>query len=99
MSYSWGAARGVPAIDRPRITAVVEKDDGDVDPVQMRDLAAQLAPMVGVWERLIAEHTPNRVGRCMKCTKGGTGLPSTPWPCVVYGIAEMARRRHGRDLR
>jgi hypothetical protein len=60
----------------------------------MRRLAVELAPMVGVWERLIADHTPNHSGRCRMCTKGGTGLPSAPWPCSVYGIAEMARRRH-----
>ena len=65
----------------------------------MRRLAAELAPMVSVWERMIDQHTPNRSGRCRTCTKGGTGLPSTPWPCSIYGIAEMARRRHDREHR
>jgi hypothetical protein len=112
MSYSWGAARSVAAVDRPRTVAVQDLDSGayhsqahdpdverESDPAQMRRLAAQLAPMVGVWERLIAQHRPNRSGRCRKCTKGGTGLPTTPWPCTVYGIAELARRRHDRDRR
>jgi hypothetical protein len=99
MSYSWGAARNLPAIDRPRVTVVVDGHDGDVEPVQMHKLAAQLAPMVGTWQRLLDEHTPNRGGRCMKCTKGGTGVPSTLWPCVVYRVAELARRRHGRGVR
>ncbi len=99
MSYSWGAARNLPAVDRPRLTAVVEEREGHVDPVQMHNLATQLAPMVGVWRRLLDEHAPNRAGRCNKCTKGGTGVPSTPWPCVVYSIAEMARRRHDRGRR
>jgi hypothetical protein len=99
MSYSWGAARNMPAVDRPRVTTVVEEHDADVDPVHLSKLSAQLAPMVGVWQRLIDEHTPNRGGRCNKCTKGGTGVPSTPWPCVVYSVAEMARRRHGRGPR
>ena len=24
----------------------------------------------------------------------GTGLPTTPWPCVIHGIADMARRTY-----
>jgi hypothetical protein len=99
MSYSWGAAaRNLSTDEYPR-AVVVDDIDPDADPVHMRRLAAELAPMVAVWERLIDQHTPNRSGRCRKCTKGGTGLPSTPWPCSVYGVAEMARRRHDRDHR
>ncbi len=100
MSYSWGAARHTAAaVDQRRRPQDVREDDPDPAPTQLRLAAAQLAPMVDVWERLIDEHIPNRSGRCRKCTKGGTGMPFVPWPCVVYGIAEMARRRHGDDQR
>ncbi|MHA6782308.1 hypothetical protein ACVGOW_15155 [Pseudonocardia saturnea] len=34
-----------------------------------------------------------RTGRCRTCTQGG--VPGTPWPCALHGIAELARRRHG----
>jgi hypothetical protein len=61
--------------------------------LELRRLAAELAPMVGVWERLLAQHVPDRAGRCRTCTKGGTGLPSTRWPCSIHGIADLARRR------
>jgi hypothetical protein len=60
----------------------------------LHQLALELAPMVDVWKRLLAQHVPDRAERCIVCTKGGTGLPSLPWPCSIYGIAEMARRRH-----
>ncbi|TWF81152.1 hypothetical protein FHX44_117095 [Pseudonocardia hierapolitana] len=66
-------------------------DDGM--PEQQR-VADELAPMVEVWQRLLAQHVPDRAGRCRTCTKGGTGLPTTPWPCVIHGIADMARRTH-----
>jgi hypothetical protein len=59
-------------------------------------VADELAPMVGVWERLLTLHLPDRSGRCRTCTQGGTGLPGTLWPCALHGIAELARRRHGR---
>jgi hypothetical protein len=68
-----------------------EPDDGM--PEQQR-VADELAPMVEVWQRLLAQHVPDRAGRCRTCTKGGTGLPTTPWPCVIHGIADMARRTY-----
>ncbi|TQM45906.1 hypothetical protein [Pseudonocardia cypriaca] len=69
----------------------VESSDGM--PEQQR-VADELAPMVEVWQRLLAQHVPDRAGRCRTCTKGGTGLPTTPWPCVIHGIADMARRSY-----
>jgi hypothetical protein len=57
-------------------------------------LADQLAPMVDVWERLLAAHQPDRGGRCRACTQGGTGLPATRWPCALHALAELARSRH-----
>ncbi len=68
-------------------------DTDDAMPEQQR-VADELAPMVEVWQRLLAQHVPDRAGRCRTCTKGGTGLPTTPWPCVIHGIADMARRSH-----
>ncbi|WP_459024874.1 hypothetical protein [Pseudonocardia sp. DLS-67] len=68
-------------------------DLGDAMPEQQR-VADELAPMVEVWQRLLAQHVPDRAGRCRTCTKGGTGLPTTPWPCVIHGIADMARRSY-----
>jgi hypothetical protein len=97
MSYFWGVARNPSSAERPQ--PAMAADHGGGDPVQMHRLAAELAPMVGVWKRLIAQHTPNRSGRCRTCTKGDSGMPPTPWPCPVYGIAEMARRCHDRDQR
>ncbi|GAA5134427.1 hypothetical protein [Pseudonocardia adelaidensis] len=68
-------------------------DPSDGMPEQQR-VADELAPMVEVWQRLLAQHVPDRAGRCRTCTKGGTGLPTTPWPCVIHGIADMARRSY-----
>ena len=110
MSYSWGASRGSAhaggaAFDRvtgsvagppPRPVEARPPLVGDVDngmPEQQR-VADELAPMVEVWQRLLAQHVPDRAGRCRTCTKGGTGLPTTPWPCVIHGIADMARRTY-----
>ena len=60
--------------------------------IELRRLAAELAPMVDVWQRLLEEHTADPAGRCRTCTKGGTGLPTTRWPCSIHGIADLARR-------
>ena len=96
MGYSWGVGvdRG-RAEDAPAVHAVA--DVREIRPHSRGDLhqlALELAPMVDVWKRLLAQHVPDRAGRCVVCTKGGTGLPSTPWPCSIHGIAEMARRKH-----
>lgn len=66
---------------------------------EQQRVAAELAPMVDVWRRLLVQHVPDRGGRCRTCTKGGTGVPSTPWPCAIHGIADLARRRHDAQLR
>jgi hypothetical protein len=74
------------------------RDDRAGSPVgEHQRVADELAPMVEVWQRLLAEHVPDATGRCRTCTKGGTGLPSMPWPCSIHGIAEMARRSHDGD--
>jgi hypothetical protein len=97
-----GAAVGGVALDAPpvpparaRETAVPSHPESDAATgLEQQRVAAELAPMVEVWQRLLAQHVPDRAGRCRTCTKGGTGLPSTPWPCVIHGIAALARRRH-----
>lgn len=109
MSYSWGASRNAARADEfeaigPPLRAVSDTTTS-MDPAtpadtapsagfEMRRLAAELAPMVDVWQRLLAQHVPDRSGRCRVCTKGGTGLPTLQWPCSIHGIAELAQRRH-----
>jgi hypothetical protein len=109
MSYSWGASSGsarVSGIALDRAVAVPRPVDGPAaaarpeteGPVfEQQRVAAELAPMVEVWQRLLAQHVPDRAGRCRTCTKGGTGLPTTPWPCVIHGIADMARRTYDAE--
>lgn len=59
-----------------------------------RTIADELAPMVEVWHRLLRAHVPDEAGRCRACTAGGTGVPRAPWPCVIRGVAELARINH-----
>ncbi len=110
MSYSWGVGRGPVDADghsaaqpvRPggplpeRLDNVrsITPDPAGARGADLQLLAAELAPMVDVWKRLLVQHVPDRAGRCRTCTKGGTGLPSVAWPCSVHGIAELARRCH-----
>lgn len=95
MGYSWGVGVGSAGASVPVAQALTEVREirapqrGD-----LHQLAAELARMVDVWKRLLDQHVPDRAGRCVMCTKGGTGLASLPWPCSIYGIAEMARCRH-----
>lgn len=100
MSYSWGVGlssartEGIPVI-RPPIERPTGRSGGaPTDGADMHQLAAELAPMVDVWGRLLAQHVPDRAGRCRTCTKGGTGLPAVAWPCLLHGLADLARRRH-----
>lgn len=98
MNRSWGAdppARGVYAYSCAGDSAPVEPTAAAVPIVTAHQgLADELAPMVDLWQRLLAEHRPDQNGRCRTCTVGGTGMPGTPWPCALYGIAELAQRRH-----
>ena len=52
MSYSWGAARSPAAVVQPR-PLIVRRPEPEHDPIELRRAAAQLAPMVDLWERLI----------------------------------------------
>ncbi len=109
MSYSWGVGlssartEGIPVIrppnDRPPVDVGRRPPrGGPPDGADLYPLAAELAPMVDVWRRLLTQHVADRAGRCRTCTKGGTGLPAVPWPCSLHGVADLARRLHDADL-
>jgi hypothetical protein len=57
--------------------------------------AAELASMTTVWRRLLDDHVPDRHGRCRCCTQGGTGIPTTRWPCGPRKLAEAAAHLYG----
>ena len=100
MNVSWGAD---PPAARPAHAGGPRRGPAGVPELEVvppagglhHRLADELAPMVAVWERLLATHQPDRSGRCRTCTQGGTGLPGTHWPCALHGLADLARRRHG----
>lgn len=98
MNLSWGADPPAvwPAHGGGARGPVAVREDEAVPPASTlhHRLADELAPMVEVWERLLATHQPDRSGRCRTCTQGGTGLPGTHWPCALHGLADLARRRH-----
>ena len=97
MSYCWGATRK-PGVAESPSPSIIGNAVSAPDPAEISRLAAELAPLVGVWQRLIDQHVPNLSGSCRRCTTlDASALPTTPWPCSIYGIAELARRRYLRD--
>jgi hypothetical protein len=58
--------------------------------VEPSAVAAALAPMVQVWERLLTEHVPDRQGRCMTCR--WQTRSADRWPCGIYLLAAAAQR-------
>ncbi len=99
MSYSWGAGLasvrtdGLPVVRPPMvISSTVARPPSGGRGTDLRRLAAELAPMVDVWQRMLHQHVPDGAGRCRTCTKGGTGVPSASWPCSLHGVADLARR-------
>jgi hypothetical protein len=109
MSYSWGVGFSPthtevipvirPPIDGPAVDGRVLRSRAvSPDGADLQQLAAELAPMVDLWRKLLSQHVPDRAGRCRTCTKGGTGLPAVPWPCSLHAAADLARRRHDADL-
>jgi hypothetical protein len=46
--------------------------------------------MEQVWRELLAEHVPDREGRCSACR--WQTRPADRWPCNVYGVAAAAQR-------
>jgi hypothetical protein len=53
--------------------------------------------MPDVVARLLAEHLPDRKGRCRGCGFPGTGTPHVPAPCALWLVAEAASRIGGLD--
>jgi hypothetical protein len=62
------------------------------DATEASAVAAQLACMPDVVARLLAEHVPDRNGRCLGCGFPGTGSPYLRSPCGLWLVAEAARR-------
>lgn len=56
----------------------------------MSNFARELANLPGVAQRLLAEHLPDGRGRCRACTRPGTGIPGTAWPCALQLYAAAA---------
>ena len=52
--------------------------------------AAELAPMVEVWFRILGDHVPDEDRRCRACS----GVRRAEWPCPVRALAERARQWH-----
>lgn len=101
MGHSWGSSRGSAAAGAGRVGAPQPAVPGEVDDPALAQqlLAAELAPMTEVWQRLLLAHVSDDSGRCRTCTKGGTGLRTTPWPCTLSRLADMARRSHAQQHR
>ncbi|SDF24563.1 hypothetical protein [Pseudonocardia oroxyli] len=62
-------------------------------------MAGVLAGMPEVVERLLAQHVPDRLGRCTACRNAGSGVV---WPCTLHQIAtraEVLRTRQGQRPR
>jgi hypothetical protein len=54
-------------------------------------MASVLAGMPEVFGRLLAEHVPDRLGRCAACRNAGSGVV---WPCSLHQIATRASELH-----
>jgi hypothetical protein len=63
-----------------------------LDVIEPSGIAGQLARMPDVVARLLAEHVPDRKGRCRGCGFPGTGTPHVPSPCALWLVAEAASR-------
>jgi hypothetical protein len=59
-------------------------------------MAGVLAGMPEVFGRLLAEHVPDRLGRCSACRNAGSGVV---WPCTLHQIATRAADLHARRAR
>lgn len=62
-------------------------------------LAAVLAEMPDVIERLLDIHLDAGCGRCRACTRPGYGTPNAPWPCPTRKLADEAARIRARRER
>lgn len=78
------------------IVAVPARDPGEHHSY-ITEIAA-LAQMVDVWQRLLADHVPDRDGMCAhrSCGRPGYGTPYVTWPCTTWVAADNAAHMHGR---
>jgi hypothetical protein len=54
--------------------------------------ARALAPMAGLWRRLLQEHVSDGTGRCVRCR--WQTRAAEHWPCRVNLLAAAAQRCH-----
>jgi len=82
--------------DDPHAPSGGDWSTGDAQPVDdtLRELVAELVPLVRLWQQLLADHQPDHRGRCRACTEGGTGRAVTTWPCPLYRLAGQAAVAH-----
>lgn len=52
-------------------------------------MAVLLAEMPDMWRTVLAEHVPDRDGRCLAC-RDFSGATAT-WPCLTHQIATEAK--------
>jgi hypothetical protein len=64
-------------------------DAADVDRAPS-SAATALAPMAEVWQRLLAEHVPDRQGRRVGCQ--WQTRSADRWPCNLYSLAAAAEQ-------
>ncbi len=88
------AVEACPSLPRaapplPSISAASRPTLPYVDPAPS-PAATALAPMADMWQRLLAEHVPDRQGRCVACQ--WQTRAADRWPCTVYDLAAAAQR-------
>lgn len=60
-------------------------------------MAAILAGMPDVWQRVLTDHVADEYGRCREC-RNAAGVAAA-WPCMTRQIAEEARQVHHHGVR
>jgi hypothetical protein len=68
------------------------------DSDRYRGAVAQLAVMVGVWQRILVTHVRDAEGYCAHpmCRRPGTGTGYAAFPCSTRVLALDARALHGK---
>ena len=60
-------------------------------PEEAGPMAVVMSSMPEVWERLLVEHVPDRLGRCRACATGNGSGAGVHWPCTLQVTAADAR--------
>jgi hypothetical protein len=71
----------------------------DREALRWEQLAVALSGMGSLVARLLAQHRPDRHGRCLGCTRPGYGSPHRPSPCAIAQVAARADRIRRADPR